>query len=55
MELKLARRSLGGGARPVLTGAMSNIPDSFATLNQRQENAAYYARLGAGDYRRDRK
>ena len=31
---------------PVLTGAMSNIPTSFATLNQRQENAALLSRAG---------
>src|SRR5229473_2533646 len=31
---------------PVLTGAMSNIPESFATLNQRQENAALLRRAG---------
>ena len=31
---------------PVLTGAMSNIPSSFATLNQRQENAALLSRAG---------
>ena len=31
---------------PVLTGAMNNIPDSFATLNQRQENAAILRRAG---------
>ncbi len=31
---------------PVLTGAMSNIPSSFATLNQRQENAGLLRRAG---------
>ena len=31
---------------PVLTGAMNNIPDSFATLNQRQENAALLRKAG---------
>ena len=31
---------------PVLTGAMNNIPGSFATLNQRQENAALLRRAG---------
>jgi imidazolonepropionase-like amidohydrolase len=30
----------------VLTGAMNNIPGSFATLNQRQENAARLRRAG---------
>lgn len=31
---------------PVLTGAMNNIPGSFATLGQRQENAGLLARAG---------
>ncbi|MEO8337761.1 MAG: amidohydrolase family protein, partial [bacterium] len=31
---------------PVLTGAMNNIPDSFASLGQRQENAGLLARAG---------
>jgi imidazolonepropionase-like amidohydrolase len=31
---------------PVLTGAMNNIPDSFASLGQRQENAGILARAG---------
>ena len=31
---------------PVLTGAMNNIPGSFATLNQRNENAALLRRAG---------
>jgi imidazolonepropionase-like amidohydrolase len=31
---------------PVLTGAMNNIPDSFATLGQRQENAGILGRAG---------
>jgi imidazolonepropionase-like amidohydrolase len=31
---------------PVLTGAMNNIPGSFATLNQRQENAALLRKAG---------
>lgn len=31
---------------PVLVGAMNNIPSSFATLNQRQENAALLRRAG---------
>jgi len=30
----------------VLTGAMDNIPESFATLNQRQENAALLRKAG---------
>jgi imidazolonepropionase-like amidohydrolase len=31
---------------PVLTGAMNNIPDNFATLGQRQENAALLRKAG---------
>jgi imidazolonepropionase-like amidohydrolase len=31
---------------PVLTGAMNNIPDSFASLGQRQENAGILAKAG---------
>lgn len=31
---------------PVLTGAMNNIPDTFASLGQRQENAAILAKAG---------
>ncbi len=31
---------------PVLTGAMNNIPESFATLGQRQENAGLLAKAG---------
>jgi imidazolonepropionase-like amidohydrolase len=31
---------------PVITGAMNNIPDSFDTLGQRQENAAALRRAG---------
>lgn len=31
---------------PVITGAMNNIPDSFDTLGQRQENAAVLRRAG---------
>jgi imidazolonepropionase-like amidohydrolase len=31
---------------PVLTGAMNNVPESFATLNQRQENAALLRKAG---------
>jgi imidazolonepropionase-like amidohydrolase len=31
---------------PVLTGAMSNIPSSYSTLNQRQENAALLSKAG---------
>jgi len=31
---------------PVLTGAMNNIPDSFASLGQRQENAGILSKAG---------
>jgi imidazolonepropionase-like amidohydrolase len=31
---------------PVLTGAMNNIPDSFASLGQRQENAGLLSKAG---------
>jgi len=31
---------------PVITGAMNNIPDSFASLGQRQENAGLLAKAG---------
>src|SRR4051812_21972595 len=31
---------------PVLTGAMSNVPDQFAALGRRQENAGLLARAG---------
>jgi imidazolonepropionase-like amidohydrolase len=31
---------------PVLTGAMNNIPESFATLGQRQENAGILSKAG---------
>ena len=53
------RLIIGGGAEawqiadklaaakvPVLTGAMNNIPDSFASLGQRQENAGLLAKAG---------
>jgi imidazolonepropionase-like amidohydrolase len=57
-EYKL-RLIIGGGAEawmiapklaaakvPVLTGAMNNIPESFSTLGQRQENAGLLSRAG---------
>jgi imidazolonepropionase-like amidohydrolase len=31
---------------PVMTGAMNNIPESFATLGQRQENAGLLSKAG---------
>ena len=39
-EAWLTADRLAAAHVPVLTGAMNNIPGSFATLNQRQENAA---------------
>jgi imidazolonepropionase-like amidohydrolase len=45
-EAWLTADRLAAAQVPVLTGAMSNIPSSFATLNQRQENAALLRRAG---------
>jgi imidazolonepropionase-like amidohydrolase len=45
-EAWLCADRLAAAHVPVLTGAMSNIPDSFATLNQRQENAALLRKAG---------
>jgi len=45
-EAWLAAERLAAAQVPVLTGAMSNIPSSFATLNQRQENAGLLRRAG---------
>jgi imidazolonepropionase-like amidohydrolase len=45
-EAWLSADRLAAARIPVLTGAMNNIPDSFATLNQRQENAAILRRAG---------
>lgn len=45
-EAWLSADRLAAAKIPVLTGAMNNIPDSFATLNQRQENAAILRRAG---------
>ena len=57
-ELKLKLMILGGAEAwkvadrlaaekvPVLTGALDNIPSSFATLGSRQENAGLLARAG---------
>ncbi|MFS8085160.1 MAG: amidohydrolase family protein [Acidobacteriota bacterium] len=45
-EAWLAADRLAAAQVPVLTGAMSNIPGSFATLNQRQENAGLLRRAG---------
>src|SRR5437763_941024 len=38
--------SLAAARVPVLTGAMNNIPGSFATLGQRQENAGLLRKAG---------
>jgi imidazolonepropionase-like amidohydrolase len=45
-EAWLSADRLAAAHVPVLTGAMNNIPGSFATLNQRQENAAMLRRAG---------
>jgi imidazolonepropionase-like amidohydrolase len=45
-EAWLCADRLAAARVPVLTGAMNNIPDSFATLNQRQENAALLRKAG---------
>ena len=45
-ESWLAAGRLAAAHVPVLTGAMNNIPDSFARLNQRQETAAMLRRAG---------
>jgi imidazolonepropionase-like amidohydrolase len=42
----LSADRLAAAQVPVMTGAMSNIPSSFATLNQRQENAGLLRRAG---------
>lgn len=43
-EAWLSADQLAAAQVPVLTGAMSNVPSSFATLNQRQENAGLLRR-----------
>ena len=45
-EAWLSADRLAAARVPVMTGAMSNIPSSFATLNQRQENAGLLRRAG---------
>jgi imidazolonepropionase-like amidohydrolase len=45
-EAWLTADRLAAAHVPVLTGAMNNIPGSFATLSQRQENAALLRRAG---------
>jgi imidazolonepropionase-like amidohydrolase len=46
-ESWLAAERLAAAHVPVLTGAMNNIPDSFARLNQRYETPAMLRRAGA--------
>jgi imidazolonepropionase-like amidohydrolase len=45
-EAWLVAAKLAAARVPVLTGAMNNIPMSFATLGQRQENAGLLAKAG---------
>ncbi len=45
-EAWLCADRLAAAHVPVLVGAMNNIPSSFASLNQRQENAALLRRAG---------
>jgi len=45
-EAWLCADRLAAARVTVLTGAMDNIPESFATLNQRQENAALLRKAG---------
>ena len=45
-EAWLCADRLAAAHVPVLVGAMNNIPSSFATLNQRQENAGLLRRAG---------
>jgi imidazolonepropionase-like amidohydrolase len=45
-EAWLCADRLAAAHVPVLVGAMNNIPSSFATLNQRQENAALLRSAG---------
>lgn len=45
-EAWLTADRLAAAHVPVLTGAMNNIPGSFASLNQRQENAALLRKAG---------
>lgn len=45
-EAWMVADKLAAAKIPVLTGAMNNIPTSFATLGQRQENAGLLQRAG---------
>jgi len=45
-EAWMVADKLAAARVPVLTGAMNNIPESFATLGQRQENAGLLQKAG---------
>lgn len=45
-EAWMVANELAAARIPVLTGAMNNIPESFATLGQRQENAGLLNKAG---------
>lgn len=45
-EAWLAASDLAAAHVPVITGAMNNIPTSFSTLNQRQENLGILSKAG---------
>ena len=45
-EAWMVAEELASARIPVLTGAMNNIPETFATLGQRQENAGLLNRAG---------
>ena len=45
-EAWLAASDLAAAHVPVIAGAMNNIPTSFSTLNQRQENVGILSRAG---------
>jgi imidazolonepropionase-like amidohydrolase len=45
-EAWLAANDLAAAHVPVIAGAMNNIPASFATLNQRQENVGILSKAG---------
>ena len=45
-EAWMVADELAAARIPVLTGAMNNIPESFATLGQRQENAGLLQKAG---------
>lgn len=45
-EAWMVADELAAARIPVLTGAMNNIPESFATLGQRQENAGLLSKAG---------